>query len=149
MSSDRNEKIRTGLRVVTRKGVHIDVRRAALKFAAWLRLHYDFPIRVTVYLYAVERLHSPPDEDIVSIFFQPREKNKEPLIYLATGDYEELVSEKGNIDDPLCSIVVTELAQHVINYQNWWFNHSWSKSKRTNRWEALVREYATDVKDII
>lgn len=149
MLNDRNEKCRTGLRVVTRKNVHNDVRRAARKFAAWLRLHYDFPIRVTVYLYSVDCLKSSSDEDVVSIFFQPLKRNKEPGIYLATGDYKELIKKLGNRDNALCSIIVDQIALHILNYQNWWFNHNWSKATCKKRRNLLIRNYATDIKYII
>lgn len=148
MLNDRNEENRTGLRVVTRKGVHDDVRQAVLKFATWLRRHYDFPMRLTVYLFAEERISSSSGEYGVSLFFEPAKKTGDSVIYAASGDYEELIRKRGNRDDALCEIVC-EIANHVVSYQNWVFNHNWSKATVRRRWKALMYAYATDVKHII
>lgn len=137
-----------GLRVVTRTGVNRDVRRAALRFAAWLRMKYEFPTRLTVYLFAEDHVISSVGEHRVSLFFEPKKKTGAPIIHVATGDYGVLRKQRGNRDDALCAIVC-EVAEHFINYENWWFAHGWSKTTIGRRRDAVMRQYATDVEFII
>jgi len=140
--------LRTGLRIVTRRGVHPDVQRAVLKFARWLRSHYEFPIRVPVYLSSSEQVRTSSGELRPSLFFAPYEKTDEPYISIATGDYEALVCKCGNVDDALCSILYS-VALHVLNYQEWWFEHGWSERSISQRRNNLIAEYASEVRYIV
>ena len=148
MSNDRNEISRTGLRVVTRIGVHNDVRRAVLKFASWIRLRYEFPIRLTIYLSGKEHICLSSGECGSSLFLEPFNKTDEPHITIAAGDYASLLKECGNRDDALCA-TVNSAVLHILNYQNWWFDHTWSKATIGRNRKKLLRAYATDVKFII
>lgn len=78
---------RKGLRIRTKTGVHIEVKRACLEFAKWLRTSYDFPIRVVVYLkkdYKIKNRFTK--EQVSATFFAPYDKDEEPYIRVATGD---------------------------------------------------------------
>jgi len=136
-----------GLRIVSRKGVPPDVRRAILKFAAWLRLHYDFPIRLTIYLLPEEKVFSSSGEESISIFFEPIEKTGKPYPYikLATGDYQKLIQEGGNVYYALYTNV-SSIILHVVQYFNWYYDKKWSKKQIQIQREKLLHVYVTDDK---
>ena len=145
---DHMKPKRTGLRVVTRKGVHRDVRRAVLRFAVWLRQRDEFPARLTVYLCAADRVLSSAGERGVSFSSNRPRGTGAPAIHAATGDYSALRKRYGNREDALC-VIVCEVAEHFVNYQNWWYDRGWSTTAVRRRSDALMREYAADVKYII
>jgi len=107
---------RTGIRIRGHRG-HPEVRGALIRFARWLRKNYEFPIRVPVYL--------SPHKEIVTIdgnkaevsFFAPYDRNVEPYIRIATGDYPAEKREQGR-DNALASYICA-LAHQVIHYQEW------------------------------
>lgn len=58
----------------------------------------EFLIRVVVYLKADYQLKTRRELASATFFFAPYDKTVEPYIRIATGDYEELVSERGKND---------------------------------------------------
>lgn len=144
----QEKRQQSGLRIIFRKGVHADVRKATVKFASWLRNKFCFPVRLTVCMCPEEWIQSRSGEDVVSMLFIPDDKKFYPDIRAATGDYGVLKKIRGDKSDALCAIIY-EIALHVINYQSWWFKHNWSKATVRRRCHALMREYATEVKFII
>lgn len=107
---------RTGLRIRGERG-HPVVRRSVIRFAAWLRNHHEFPVRLPVYLSPHERIVAMTGGLICSAFFAPWAPDVEPYIRMATGDYPILRVELGR-DDALASILHT-LAHDVVIYQRW------------------------------
>jgi hypothetical protein len=103
----KEENPRQGLRIRCEQGVHPEVRRACLEFSRWLREEFEFPIRVVVYLKKDYRIKSQVDKELVTgTFFGPFDKNEEPYIRIATGNYLELLKEIGR-DDALAAILGT------------------------------------------
>lgn len=107
---------RRGLRIVTRRG-HPVVGAAFVRFARWLRLHHDFPVRVPVYTSPRERLVTLHGEVATASFFAPWDREVEPYIRVATGDFEAERDARGR-DDALASFLVS-LAHEVVHYQQW------------------------------
>lgn len=93
------------------------VRRALLRFAKWLRTKYEFPVRVPVYLYPYEYIITGNGERVTASFFAPDDRDVEPFIRIATGDYSDLRSESGR-DNALAAFIMS-LAHEVIHYQQW------------------------------
>jgi hypothetical protein len=113
-----NSYPRKGLRIRCDKEVHPEVRRACLEFAKWVRKEFDFPIRVVVYLKKDYQIKSQADKGLVSgTFFGPYDKNLEPYIRIATGDYLELLEENGQ-DNALWAIIGT-FAHELGHYYQW------------------------------
>ncbi|MBG9810080.1 hypothetical protein ABD68_00100 [Bacillus endophyticus] len=109
---------RTGLRIRSEQGVHPEVRRACLEFEKWLRIEFEFPIRVPVYLKKSDQIKNTFTKELVSAtFFAPYDKEQEPYIRIATGDYMELVQELGQ-DDALASIL-NSIAHELGHYYQW------------------------------
>jgi hypothetical protein len=78
----------------------------------------EFPIRVVVYLkkdYQIKTLDSK--EKVSATFFAPYEKNIEPYIRVATGDYEELLSERG--EENAIFAILNSIAHEIIHYRQW------------------------------
>ncbi|PEJ59264.1 hypothetical protein CN692_07230 [Bacillus sp. AFS002410] len=108
---------RTGLRVRCEKGVEPSVRQSCLDFAAWLRLKMKFPIRVVVYLKKAYQIKAIDKEMVSATFFGPYDKNVEPFIRVATGDYEELVLEIG--EENAIYAILNCMAHEIIHYLQW------------------------------
>jgi hypothetical protein len=114
----KEEYPRQGIRIRCEKDVHPEVRRACLEFAKWLRSEFEFPIRVAAYLKKDYKIKSQVDKELVSgTFFGPFNKNEEPYIRLATGDYIELLEEIGQ-DNALASILGT-FVHELGHYYQW------------------------------
>ncbi|MFP5110654.1 hypothetical protein ACSU6B_28700 [Neobacillus sp. C211] len=113
-----NDYPRQGLRIRCEQCVHPEVRRACLEFGKWLRKEFEFPIRVVVYLKKDYEIKSQADNELVSgTFFGPFDKNEEPYIRIATGDYLELLEEDGQ-DNALAAILGT-IAHELGHYYQW------------------------------
>lgn len=108
---------RTGLRLRFDRAVDEEVRGACLRFAAWLRKRYEFPLRVPVYVKSSARIRTMDGDFVVGSFFEPDNYEQEPYIRLAAGDYEELSNKRGR-DDALASIL-TSFAHELTHYFQW------------------------------
>lgn len=108
--------MRTGLRIRGEK-VHPEVRESSIRFAKWLRTNHSFPVRVPVYLSPRCKLKSRSGEMVFGTFFEPYDKNVEPYIRVATGDYLQDKQKLGK-DNALAGILGT-LAHEVVHYFQW------------------------------
>src|SRR5438477_630935 len=109
---------RSGLRVKCEQGVNPNVRQSCLDFAKWLRLVMEFPIRVVVYIKKDYQIKTIDTKEMVSAtFLGPYNKNEEPYIRVATGDFEELVSNRGK--ENAIFAIINSMAHEIIHYQQW------------------------------
>ncbi len=129
---------RDGLRIRGSRG-HPVVRRALIRFAAWLRLNYEFPVRVPVYLLARPYVNSQTGKCSAS-FFGPYSREEEPYIRIATGDYKMMRSERDR-DDVLASYI-NSLAHEVVHYQQWIATGDMWERGVAVRAHAILRRYA-------
>jgi hypothetical protein len=107
---------RTGLRIRGARG-HREVRGALIRYARWLRAHYQFPIRLPVYLSPRHRIITIDGHTAATSFFIPTDRDAEPYIRMATGDYPSLKEVIGR-DSSLASFI-TSLSHEIIHYQQW------------------------------
>ncbi|MFS0603864.1 hypothetical protein [Peribacillus frigoritolerans] len=129
---------RSGLRVKCEKDVNPSVRRTCLSFAVWLRTYMEFPISVFVYLKTDYQLKTIDTKELASAtFFAPYDKTVEPYIRIATGDYEELVSERGK-NDALWTILHS-MAHEIIHYQRWLEDKEMDEKEEENGSEPIIR----------
>jgi hypothetical protein len=132
---------RPGLRIRCEQGVYPEVRRACLEFAKWLRIEFEFPIRVVVYLKKDYQIKSRFDKELVSgIFLGPFDKSEEPYIRIATGDYLELLAENGQ-DDALAAILGT-IAHELGHYYQWIDDLELDEEGAENNSEYMIDLYA-------
>lgn len=86
-------------------------------FAAWLRQHYEFPVRVPVYLSAREKILTMNGDLVSASFVSPYDREAEPFIRISTGDYKDMKCGCGKYNalaSTLCS-----LAHEVVHYSQW------------------------------
>lgn len=107
----------SGLRFVIQKGVDDEVRRACKEFGVWLRREYYFPKRVPVYVKNSKRIKARDGDMCTGIFFGPDNRDDEPYIRAAAGDYYELL-EKWGKDNALGTILGT-IAHELTHYFQW------------------------------
>lgn len=132
--------LRSGLRVRCEKDVNPSVRQACLSFAVWLRTYMEFPIRVVVYLKTDYQIKTRDTKELASAtFFAPYDKTVEPYIKIATGDYEELVSKRGEIDARWA--ILGSMAHEIIHYQQWIDDKELDENEAENGSEKLLDSY--------
>src|SRR3990172_4586775 len=107
---------RSGLHIRGHRGER-KLRQALVRFARWLRMMYEFPIRVPVYLSHHEFVYTGDGRECSACFFAPYNRNVEPLIRIANGDYKKLKKELGRDNALACFII--SLSHEVIHYQQW------------------------------
>ena len=112
-----DKNVRSGLRLKCDKGINCEVRRACKEFFKWLRTKYYFPIRVPVYLKCRSKITSIDGDTAFGTFFAPDDYLVEPYIRIATGDYNELLKERGQ-DDALAAILHT-VSHELAHYFQW------------------------------
>ena len=110
---------RSGLRVYYDKEMDSEVKRAIRECVNWLRGEYLFPKRVRMYVKATRRIKAANGENVCGTFFRPGDRNAEPHIKVATGDYSELLKERGK-DNALASILPTIM--HELTHYFQWLN---------------------------
>ena len=108
---------RVGLRVRYEKTVSLEVKRAVNEFISWLRKKYIFPKRVNIYVNGKRRIKSMYGDFVCGTFFRPIDRDVEPYIRIATGDYAELLETEGK-DNALASFLWT-VAHELTHYFQW------------------------------
>ncbi|MTH55358.1 DUF2750 domain-containing protein [Bacillus mangrovi] len=131
---------RSGLRVRCEKGVNVNVRKACLDFAVWLRMNLEFPVRVAVYLKSSYQIKTMDTNELVSAtFFAPYDKNVEPHIRVAAGDYEDLVKERGEMN--AIYAIVNSMAHEIIHYRQWMEDRELDEAEAEVEGLKLVEDY--------
>lgn len=110
------QKKRTGLRIRGARG-HPEVRAALVRYASWLRMNYEFPIRVPAYLSARELIRTIHGTKVAASFFAPWDRNVEPYIKIATGDYLSLKKEIGR--DNALAAFISSMSHEIVHYRQW------------------------------
>jgi len=108
---------RCGLRLRIEPEVNWNVKNSIKQFATWLRAKYFFPLRVPVYIKASEKIKALDGEYVSATFFEPINRNDEPYIRIATGDYEELCQEIG--EERAIAAILHSFAHEVAHYFQW------------------------------
>jgi hypothetical protein len=139
----RRIKPRTGLRMRGQRG-HPEVRRALNQYARWLRKSYAFPIRVPVYLFPSRTIITQDGIHVAASFFAPFERDVEPLIRVATGDYPEIKRLRGR-NDALAAYIIS-LSHEVVHYYQWLEGGNVSERGVNAKAQSMLRRYAAEVK---
>ena len=87
------------------------------ELADWIRARFYFPIRVTVYVKASERVTANDGDQCVSISFLPYSYLDEPYLKIAAGDYDDLVSKRGILQAKI--VILLELFIQLTHYYQW------------------------------
>ncbi|MCY9140812.1 hypothetical protein [Peribacillus frigoritolerans] len=139
---------RTGLRLRCEAGVHPEVRRVCIQFCKWLRTQMEFPIRVVIYLKKDYQIKNRTIKQMVTAtFFAPYDKNVEPFIRIATGDYSELIEERGTKD--ALYAMLDSISHEIIHYQQWLENRELNEAEAEEKGYKLVDSYAETIISIL
>ena len=135
---------RSGLRIRYDENVDSEVKRAIKECACWLRSKHRFPKRVCIYVKSERRIIATNGEKVCGTFWRPADRDKEPYIRLATGDYSELLKQIGK-DNALASILISML--HELTHYFQWLNDVeltliGEERQATNYSRKLIAEYA-------
>lgn len=131
-----------GLRIRGERGDPV-VRAALVRFASWLREHYEFPTRVTVYLSPRLRVQAGDGEDGIAFFWTPFDPSADPFIRMATGDYKSIRARSGR-DDALAEFI-RSLSRMLVHYWQWVdTGKTWTKGVQGQSM-AMLHEYSEQV----
>ena len=86
-----NRNVRRGLRCRYDRGIEDSLKCVLKCFIDWVRLRFNFPIQVVMYLKASEYVKAKDGEMVWGTFFGPFEYTKKPYIKIAccvSNDYE-------------------------------------------------------------
>ena len=112
-----NSRYRYGLRLRFDKGISTSLRNECLRFAAWLRQEYEFPIRIPIYFKNKKCLKCVDGNSAYGTWFLPDTYRKEPYIRIAVGDYDDLCCKWGE-KDAILSVLRT-IAHELTHYYQW------------------------------
>lgn len=130
---------RSGLRIIGSRGNPV-VARSCVRYARWLRRNYDFPIRVPVYLAPGKTVRCHDGREGSASFFGPFRRDEEPFICIATGDYEELLAERGR--DNALAAYLHSFSHEVLHYLQW-LKKGRASERGVNRTASrMVEKYA-------
>ncbi|MGE7186373.1 hypothetical protein ACQKKK_21100 [Peribacillus sp. NPDC006672] len=139
---------RTGLRLRSEAGVHPEVRSVCIKFCKWLRTQMEFPVRVVIYLKKDYQIKNRTTKQMVTAtLFAPYDKNVEPFIRIATGDYSELIEERGTKD--ALYAMLDSIAHEIIHYQQWLENRELNEEEAEEKGYKFVDSYAETINSIL
>ena len=133
---------RSGLRIRGARG-HPEVRGAYVRYAKWLRKNYEFPIRCPVYLYPSDMLLTRDGKLASAIFFGPYDRNEEPNIRIATGDYPDLERADGR-DNALASYIHS-FSHEIVHYIQWCETGNATERGVERKADSMLRRYTLDV----
>lgn len=133
---------RTGLRFVFDEDVDCEVRRACKEFGKWLRSKYFFPIRVPVYVKSAVRLRTRDGDIAVATFFEPDDREVEPYIRIASGDYIDLMNESGK--DAALLLILLPIAHELTHYFQWVNNIKLTEIGRERQATTYARKILTE-----
>jgi hypothetical protein len=133
---------RDGIRIVGRRG-DPTVGGALIRYAAWLRRNYRFPVRVPVYLLPSDQFATIEGKIAEMSFFAPFDRAQEPYIRIATGDYPSLRRQKGR--DHALAAFIAWLNHQIIHYWQWVETGATSERGVARRAIGLLHEYEKSV----
>jgi hypothetical protein len=84
---------------------------------------------------------------VTATFFAPYDKNVEPFIRIATGDYSELIEERGKKD--ALYAMLDSMAHEIIHYQQWLENRELNEEEADEEGYKLVDSYAVTINSIL
>jgi hypothetical protein len=108
---------RCGLRLRFDQTVDPEVKRSCKEFCQWLRKEYFFPQRIVIYFKSSYQIKAFDGEMVSGTCFLPFDKNVEPYVRIAVGDYYEMLEKRGK-DNALASILNT-IAHELTHYFQW------------------------------
>jgi hypothetical protein len=114
-----------------------------IRFGRWLRLNFEFPIRVPVYLSRREQIITKKRQLVSASFFAPFNRAEEPYIRVATGDYGACRRKFGRYN-ALASILGS-VAHEIVHYQQWSQGRETREDEAVKGSSKIVRLYLKNV----
>ena len=84
---------------------------------------------------------------VTATFFAPYEKDVEPYIRIANGDYTDLIRERGKID--ALYAMLDSIAHELCHYQQWLEDKKLEEEEAEEKGSQLVDEYAENIDSIL
>lgn len=137
----KDKGVREGLRLRMDKDVDPYVKIECKKFCKWLRCHYCFPIRISVYIKSSFYVKALDGDFVSATFLGPFDKMLEPYIRISAGDYYKMLNESSSKNAALS--ILHSIAHEIVHYYQW--INDLELSSRIEEWQASF--YATKIID--
>ena len=108
-------------------------------FVRWLRRQYPFPVRVPVYLSPAPQVVTVHGDRCSASFFAPSDRNVEPHIRVATGEFPSLRRRWGRNRAAVSHLI--SLAHEVLHYEQWVRGEHLSERGIAQKASAVVGRY--------
>ncbi len=108
-------------------------------FVRWLRRQYPFPVRVPVYLSPAPQVVTVHGDRRSASFFAPWDRNVEPYIRVATGEFPSLRRRWGRNRAAVSHLI--SLAHEVLHYEQWVRGQRLSERGIAQKASAVVGRY--------
>jgi hypothetical protein len=96
-----------------------------------------------VYLHPSETITKRDGKRVTATFFAPFDRNVEPYIRIATGDYPKLEQEWGR--DNALGAYIMSLSHEVVHYFQWVNTGNCSERGVVVKARSMLRKYAMEV----
>lgn len=137
---------RKGVRLRFDKNVDEEVKRACTEFVYWLKIKYEFPVRIPIYFKASKKIISLEGEEVSATFFGPYNKSVEPYIRISVGDYQELLEERGK--DNALAAILHSIAHELSHYYQWLKGYEFDDAKKERQAQYYAREILYDYAEV-
>ncbi|MDQ8738833.1 hypothetical protein [Paenibacillus sp. LHD-38] len=95
---------------------------------------------MVVYIKKDYQIKTYQTKELVSAsFLCPDDKDLEPYIRVASGDYEELISERG--EENAIAAILTSIGHEIIHYRQWIDDREFSEDEAEEEGGKLVDHY--------
>ncbi len=132
-----------GLRLHYNKNIDEKLKLVFVDFSDWMRKTFEFPVRVNVYLKEKPYIVAIDGDHVSATFWGPFDRSEDPYIKVSTGDYYDMVKEKG-VYNAVCS-TISSLAHELTHYYQWLneFEMSEAPEERQAKYysEKIVYQY--------
>ncbi|MGM9629922.1 hypothetical protein [Butyricicoccus sp.] len=128
---------RTGLHMRFDKSIPPEIKWPCYMFCEWVRDNYAFPIRVPIYFKAGKTVRCMDGDTVSGKIFLPHNRQEEPHISIATGDFSENEARFGT-EDAIFSLLCT-IAHELTHYYQW-INRLEQKDARNERQAVKTAE---------
>ena len=138
--SNYYDNCRWGVRLVSEKNVDRDLNKACKELLKWLRNHYQFPIRVPIYLLSRPMIKTRSGKLVSATFLAPYDRLVEPFIKVAVGDYEELKNKCGR--DNAIAAIFTSILHELTHYFQWINQVDFNERQAIYYAKKIINDYA-------
>lgn len=121
-----------------------DLKNEISAFLRWIRKNYKFPVKLNIRISSEYRVKTyATNEEVCGTVFFPDSKKYNPIIRIATGDYDFLIAKQDKFSAGC--IILSTIAHEITHYFQWLKdmsdNNKFSERQATYKSRQIVNKY--------